>query len=135
MRSDILEKTNVKAHTVDFGVYYDIGDSILEGIVKEGAELGEREVLEIIKIVKSIHPCPQALLANRKYKYSFSFAAMRMISRSDAFKAIAVVNYGRSAKFEIVTDRLWPKFFKLRFFTDREKAIAWLKERIKPEDS
>ena len=130
MSSRVLEKANVVTYPLDFGVYYDLGNSILESIVNEGAELGEKEVLEIIKIIKQIDPPPKALLANRKNKYSFSFGAMSMISRSDAFKAIAVVNYGRAAKFELVSNILCPKFFKLRFFSNRERAIAWLKERI-----
>ena len=117
----------LESHDIRIGTIYNHGDGIIESIVEEGVEVNTDDMQELFALLEQITPRPKGLVADRRNHYSFTFNAMFMASRSKHIEAVAEITYGRITMFG---DLFWPKFFKLAFFGNRDKAFEWLKRKI-----
>lgn len=121
----------MKEFRLSFGHFYLLDNQILEAVIDDGIDVTSDNVREMKEFVRALTPPPRMLLANRKNSYSFSFGAMMSAITFNEFDAVAELSARNN--FTFIGETIWPKFFKLAFFTRRDEAISWLIEKQKKE--
>lgn len=103
-------------------------DRIVEVIADEGVQLETEDLEELVKTIHAIQPEVTGYLANRKFRYSFSFSALQYVMKTKVADAVAILVHSSLAE---QASRFIPGKnlkFKMKTFRDRDKAMLWLQE-------
>ena len=102
---------------------------LAEVITGEGVEVDLPMVEEFHAALQRHLEPPYGLLVNRKHSYTYTFEAQQEIGRLQEIHAIAVVATGVAAEVATRTVAALPshKDWVLEIFSDRDKAVAWLR--------
>lgn len=107
-------------------IHYSNG--IVELIADEGVTISGENAREMFDMISSLEPKVQAALVNRKNSYSFSFEAQRELGNYRDITAVAIMTHSRIAY--LAAKFAHAKYYKLRVFMDRDKALQWLSKQI-----
>ena len=118
----------MKSYKLAFGTIIVINNNLAEVIVDEGVEMTEALVNEYHNFLLQNLVAPFLLLINRKYSYSYTFKAQRLIGKLKEIKAIAVVigTSGALMSTETLINLNKDSDWNIYVFQKREKALEWL---------
>ncbi|WP_299552827.1 hypothetical protein [Seonamhaeicola sp.] len=118
----------MKSYKLTFGTIIIISDNLAEVITDEGIEMNETLVNEFHEFLLQNLAAPFSILINRKYSYSYTFKAQRLIGKLKEIKAIAVViaTSGALMSTETMINLNNDSDWNIYIFQERDKALGWI---------
>ena len=114
----------MKEYKMDFIDFIHHDNGILEAIAHKDIEINDAMASDFLNFIDNIQPKVSKVLVNRINNYSYTFKANLILANTKLSLDVAVVKYGRAPwPFKGV---LFPKFYHLAFFDNRDEAINWL---------
>lgn len=124
-----VSKTRFEGAT---GTVERISGCIIEIRLARDIEMGGEEAEAIQRCIRTLADgTPAALLIDRRTSHTLSFEAQQVVAADDRLLAVAYLAV--SAASQVVVGYSKSTYFKhvpVRSFTERERALAWLKEAV-----
>ena len=124
-----------KSHNLSFATIIKLDKDLAEVIVNEGVVIDEYMTAEYHDFLQANLTSPSYLLINKKYSYSYTFEAQKMIANLPEIKAMAVVvqTFGSIISTEALFNVNENKHSNVRIFEERKSALKWLKSYANKE--
>ena len=124
-----------KSHNLSFATIIKLDKNLAEVIVNEGVVIDEYMTAEYHDFLQANLTSPSYLLINKKYSYSYTFEAQKMIANLPEIKAMAVVvqTFGSIISTEALFNVNENKHSNVRIFEERKSALKWLKSYANKE--
>ena len=105
-------------------------NDIAEVIINQGVEMTDTMVDDYHDFLRGHLQAPFSLLVNKINDYSYDFSAQKKLASIPEIHHMAVVAYKRSTESVTTLMTVIPREYewKLKIFSDRESALAWLLE-------
>lgn len=127
----------MKTFNLPFGMINILKENIAEVIISEGIELDKQNVDIYHDFLLSNLEKPFSILLNKKYSYSYTFEAQKIVAGLKEMNCIAVIAYTEARKMAIKTIININRPLNIKLFDCREDALSWLlkgnKEQLKHE--
>jgi len=118
----------MKSYNLSFGVMRVLGKNRAEVIVNEGVDMGVLQVKEYLNFLSTHLEPPFSVIVNRKYSYTYTFEAQKLIVNNDKIKNLAVIvsSSGGLLASETLLSLNEKSKWNTKFFRTRADAILWL---------
>jgi hypothetical protein len=119
----------MKFEDLSFGTFKEVEPNIMEIIIHEGETLDEEKIAMIEEGLLMKYSEPYCVLVNRIYTYHHTEGSMARVAKFKNAIAFAIVVYN-------VTGETFAKMHKhfqdnIEVFQEKEKAVAWLRGKLK----
>lgn len=106
-----------------------INNNIVELVVFDDAEFDIEMVNQFHEVIENNMRSPALVLVNRIYSYSYTFEALRALSRSKSIKSVAVLSNKdvASSLVSYLARRFNVYKVPVKTFHERESALKWLR--------
>jgi hypothetical protein len=119
----------MKLDELPFGTFQEVEPNIMEVIVHEGETMDTEKIARIEEGLLEKYSGLYCLLVNRMHTYHHTEGSMGRVAQMKNCMAIAIVVYN-------VTGETFAKMHKhfqdnIEVFQEKEKAVAWLRGKLK----
>ena len=115
-----------KVYKLSFGTIITINNHLAEVIIDDGVEMDEHLVDMYHDFLLSHLKAPFSLLINKKYSYSYTFEAQKVIANLDEIDNMAVLVGTLGSTLATKTIISLKGQDNIEIFTTREEALDWL---------
>lgn len=121
----------MKDYKLSFGTITIIKDDLAEVIINDGVEMDEIMVDEFHDFLLSFLKRPFFILMNKKYPYSYSFYAQKLVLNLKEIHSIAVLYYniGGLMSTETLINMNESNNWNIEMFQSRDEALSWLEKQ------
>jgi len=120
----------MSTHRLSFASITILADDLAEVVVDHGVDMTGPMVDEYHEFLRSHLSTPFSLLINKINNYSYEFSAQETLAAIPEIDRMAVVAYKPATENVTRLMTTIPREYKwrLEIFSDRDAALAWLKE-------
>jgi hypothetical protein len=106
-----------------------LDDNIAELVIYENTEFDAKMVDEFHEFIARKMVPPVSVLVNKLYSYSYSYEALKALSRSRKIKSVAVASYGKSSTtINYIMEHFNPCNLPVKIFSEKALALQWLRD-------
>ena len=115
-------------HELPFAKIIILREDIAEVMIDDGVRMNKEMVDQYHDFLLSHLRAPFSLLINKVNSYTYDFYAQETLATLKEINAMAVVAYNRVTRITTETLASYPRDveWKLRIFSNRDEALAWL---------